>query len=107
MRSHRLARGLGITAGGAAIVAMVGFTGACGNNEQKAPGTSSVAPSTTETTETTETTATTTAPSSSAPAMTPAPAVTPTEKDLDSNGGSLFTPSIHATQRYTPSPGHH
>lgn len=31
--------------------------------------------------------------------------MTPSEKSLDPNGGSLFTPNIHATQQYTPYPG--
>jgi hypothetical protein len=94
MRSHRLIRRLTVAAGGTAIIAMVGFTAACGNNGGKTP-------------ETTPTT--TTAPSSStattAPAM--APAMAPSEKSLSPSGGNLFTPNIHASQQYTPYPGHH
>ncbi|MGB8403112.1 MAG: hypothetical protein WCE30_03435 [Mycobacterium sp.] len=93
MRSERLVRRLTIAAGGTAIIAMVGFTAACGNNGEKAPETS-----------TTPTTSTTTTSSSTA---APAPAVTPSEKSLDPNGGSLFTPNITASQQYTPSLGHH
>ena len=98
MRSHRLIRRLAVAASGTAIIAMVGFTAACGNNNEKTPETST-------TSTTTTTTATTTAPSSSTPTM--APAMAPSEKSLDPNGGSLFTPNIHATQQYTPYPGHH
>ena len=94
MRSHRLVRRLAVAAGGTAIIAMVGFTAACGNNGGKAPETS-----------TTPTTTTTTAPSSSTATM--APAMAPSEKSLSPSGGNLFTPNIHASQQYTPYPGHH
>lgn len=93
MTSDRLVRRLTVAAGGTAVIALVGLTAACGNNGEKAPETP-----------TSTTTTTTTAPSS-APAMTPAPGVTPSEKSLDPNGGSMFTPNIHATQQYTPYPG--
>lgn len=96
MRSHRLARRLTATAGGAAIIAMIGLTAACGNNGQKAPETSTT-PSTTTTTATT--------PSSSA--ETQPPAMAPSEKSLSPSGGNLFTPDITASQQYTPAPGHH
>lgn len=92
MASHRLVRRLAAAAGGTAIIALVGLTAACGNNGEKAPETS-----------TSTTSTTTTAPSSST--ITKAPAMTPSEKSLDPNGGSLFTPNIHATQQYTPYPG--
>jgi hypothetical protein len=94
MRSQRLARRVAAYAGGAAIVAMIGLTAACGSS-QKAPETS-----TTPTT----TTTTTTAPSES-PA--PAPSVSPTEKSINPTGGNLFTPTVKATPAPTAIPGNH
>ena len=94
MISDRLVRRLTVAVGGTAVIALVGLTAACGNNDEKAPETP-----------TSTTTSTTTVPSSTA--ETPAPGVTPSEKSLDPNGGSMFTPNIHATQQYTPYPGHH
>ena len=85
MRSHRLARRVGAYAGGAAIVAMVGLTAACGGSSEKAPETS--------------TTTTTTTPSSSAPS------VTPTEKSINPTGGNLFTPPVKAPPAPTAIPG--
>jgi hypothetical protein len=84
MKSHRLARRVGAYAGGAAIVAMVGLTAACGGSSEKAPETS---------------TTTTTAPSSSAPS------VTPTEKSINPTGGNLFTPPVKAPPAPTAIPG--
>ncbi|MCW2518766.1 MAG: hypothetical protein JWR46_1385 [Mycobacterium sp.] len=84
MRSNRLARRVAAYAGGAAIVAMVGLTAACGGGSQKAPETS--------------TTTTTTAPSS-------APSVTPTEKSINPTGGNLFTPPVKAPPAPTAIPG--
>ncbi len=84
MRSHRLARRVAAYAGGAAIVAMVGLTAACGGGSEKAPETS--------------TTTTTTAPSSS-------PSVTPTEKSINPTGGNLFTPPVKAPPAPTAIPG--
>lgn len=81
MRSNRLARRIAAYAGGAAIVAMVGLTAACGGSE-KAPETS--------------TTTTTTAPSAS-----------PTEKSLNPTGGNLFTPPVKAPPAPTAIPGTH
>ncbi|MDT5315494.1 MAG: hypothetical protein QOE74_4514 [Mycobacterium sp.] len=86
MRSNRLARRVAAYAGGAAIVAMVGLTAACGGGSQKAPETS------------TTTTTTTTAPSS-------APSVTPTEKSINPTGGNLFTPPVKAPPAPTAIPG--
>ena len=83
MRSNRLARRVAAYAGGAAIVAMVGLTAACGGGSQKAPETS---------------TTTTTAPSS-------APSVTPTEKSINPTGGNLFTPPVKAPPAPTAIPG--
>ena len=88
MRSHRLARRLAAYAGGAAVVAMVGLTAACGGGSDKAPETT---PSTT--------TAPSTAPSSSAPS------VTPTEKSINPTGGNLFTPPVKAPPAPTAIPG--
>jgi hypothetical protein len=84
MRSNRLARRVAAYAGGAAIVAMVGLTAACGGGSQKTPETS--------------TTTTTTAPSS-------APSVTPTEKSINPTGGNLFTPPVKAPPAPTAIPG--
>ncbi|MBJ7337314.1 hypothetical protein [Mycolicibacterium sp.] len=84
MRSHRLTRRVAAYAGGAAIVAMVGLTAACGGSSEKAPETS---------------TTTTTAPSSSAPS------VTPTEKSINPTGGNLFTPPVKAPPAPTAIPG--
>jgi hypothetical protein len=86
MRSQRLARRVAAYAGGAAIVAMIGLTAACGSSE-KAPETS-----------TTTTTTTTTAPSST-------PSVTPTEKSINPTGGNLFTPPVKAPPAPTAIPG--
>ncbi len=85
MRSHRLARRVAAYAGGAAVVAMVGLTAACGSSSDKAPETT--------------TPSTTTAPSSSAPS------VTPTEKSINPTGGNLFTPPVKAPPAPTAIPG--
>jgi hypothetical protein len=84
MRSHRLARRVAAYAGGAAVVAMIGLTAACGSSDE--------APETTTPT-------TTTAPSSSAPS------VTPTEKSINPTGGNLFTPPVKAPPAPTAIPG--
>jgi hypothetical protein len=84
MRSHRLTRRVAAYAGGAAIVAMVGLTAACGGSSEKAP----------------ETSTTTTAPSS-------APSVSPTEKSINPTGGNLFTPPVKAPPAPTAIPGSH
>lgn len=81
MRSNRVARRVAAYVGGAAIVAMVGLTAACGGSG-KAPETS--------------TTTTTTAPSAS-----------PTEKSINPTGGNLFTPPIKAPPAPTALPGTH
>jgi len=86
MRSHRLARRVAAYAGGAAVVAMVGLTAACGGGSDKAPETT--------------TPSTTTAPSSSS-----APSVTPTEKSINPTGGNLFTPPVKAPPAPTAIPG--
>lgn len=85
MRSHRLSRRIAASVGGAAIIAMVGLTAACGSSEEKAPETS--------------TPTSTTAPSSSAPS------VSPTEKSINPTGGNLFTPSVKAPPAPTAIPG--
>ena len=86
MRSHRMARRVAAYAGGAAVVAMVGLTAACGGGSDKAPETT--------------TPSTTTAPSSSS-----APSVTPTEKSINPTGGNLFTPPVKAPPAPTAIPG--
>ncbi|MDT7762089.1 MAG: hypothetical protein QOC63_1509 [Mycobacterium sp.] len=88
----RMARRVAALAGGAAIVAMVGFTASCAKGEQKAP----------ETTTTTTTTTTTSAATPSAP-----PSVAPTEKSMNPTGGNLFTPTVKAPPAPTAIPGDH
>ena len=80
MRSRLLARRLAAVAGGAAIVAMVGLTAACGGGE-KAPETSTTTPTTSS--------------------------VTPTEKSISPTGGNLFTPTVKAPPPAVPTPGDH
>ena len=80
MRSRLLARRLAAFAGGAAIVAMIGLTAACGGGE-KAPETSTTTPTTSS--------------------------VTPTEKSISPTGGNLFTPTVKAPPAPTPIPGDH
>ncbi len=76
-----LTRRVSAAIGGAAILAMIGFTAACGSEEKKAP-------------ETTTTTTSTTAPS-----------VEPTEKSISPSGGNKFTPTIKAPPAPTAIPG--
>jgi hypothetical protein len=90
MESRRLSRRLGVVAGGAAIIAMGAFTAGCGTSEKESPSST-----------TTTTTTTSVAPTSSA--GTPAP----TEKQLDPNGGNLFTPTVLAPPAPTAPPGVH
>ena len=78
-----LTRRVSAAIGGAAILAMIGFTAACGSEEKKAPETS-----------TTTTTTSTTAPS-----------VEPTEKSISPSGGNKFTPTIKAPPAPTAIPG--
>ena len=77
MKSNRLARRIAAGVGGAAIIAMVGLTAACGT-EEKAP----------------EETSTTTTPS-----------VSPTEKSINPTGGNLFTPPVTSPPAPTAVPG--
>ena len=81
MRSNRLARRVAAYAGGAAIVAMVGLTAACGGSEK--------------------------APETSTPTTTTAPSASPTEKSLNPTGGNLFTPPVKAPPAPTAIPGTH
>jgi hypothetical protein len=83
MESRRLSR-LGVIAGGTAIVAMGLFTAGCSSTSKESP---------------TTTTTTTTTTTSVAPA--------PTEKQLDPNGGNLFTPGVKAPAAPTVAPGQH
>jgi hypothetical protein len=81
MESRHLSR-LGVIAGGTAIVAMGLFTAGCSSSTKESP-----------------TTTTTTTTTSVAPA--------PTEKQLDPNGGNLFTPDVKAPAAPTVPPGQH
>ena len=83
MDSRRLSRRLGVVAGGAAIIAMGAFTAGCSSTEKQTPSTT-----------TTTTTTTTVAPA-------------PSEKNLDPNGGNLFTPTVLAPPAPTAPPGVH
>ena len=83
MESRRLSRRLGIVAGGTAIIAMGVFTAGCGTSGKESPSTT-----------TTTTTTTTVAPA-------------PSEKNLDPNGGNLFTPGVKAPAAPTVAPGQH
>ena len=80
MRSRLLARRLAAFAGGAAIVAMIGLTAACGGGE-KAPETSTTTPTTSS--------------------------VTPTEKSITPGGGNVFSPTVKAPTPENPTPGDH
>lgn len=80
-----LTRRVSAAVGGAAILAMIGFTAACGSEEKKTPETS-----TTTTTTTTSTTG---------------PSVEPTEKSISPSGGNKFTPTIKAPPAPTAIPG--
>ncbi|WP_099037083.1 hypothetical protein [Mycobacterium neglectum] len=81
MASKRLGRRISAAVGGAAILAMIGFTAACSTESDEAPETS------------TTTTTTTTAPP-----------LTPTEKRAP-DGGDIFTPPVTAP-RATVNPSH-
>ena len=77
MASNRLGRRISAAVGGAAILAMIGFTAACSSESDEAPETS--------------TTTTTTS-------------LTPTEKKPNPNGTNIFTPPVTAPQQtYNPS----
>ncbi|MCV7252252.1 MULTISPECIES: hypothetical protein [Mycobacteriaceae] len=83
--NSNLTRRVSAAVGGVAILAMIGFTAACGNEEKKTPETS-----TTTTTTTTSTTA---------------PSVEPTEKSISPSGGNKFTPTVKAPPAPTAIPG--
>jgi hypothetical protein len=89
MNSRRYGQRIGVFAGGAAIIAMIGLTAACGGGKEEAPSS----------TETTTTTTTTSAPASSEPS--------PTEKSINPTGGNLFTPPVTATPAPNIPPGQH
>ena len=79
MATNRLARRrISAAVGGAAIIAMIGFTAACSSESDEAPETS--------------TTTTTTEPS-----------LTPTEKSINPGGG-VFTPPVTAPQQTVEGP---
>ena len=80
MASNRLGRRISAAVGGAAILAMIGFTAACSSESDEAPETSTTTTTTTE------------------------PSVTPTEKKPGSDGSDIFTPPVTAPQQtYNPS----
>jgi len=79
-------------AGGAVLIVVGAFTAGCGTNGKQAPSTPTP-------TTTTTTTTTTPPPPPSAPA--------PTEKNLNPNGGNLFTPQVKAPPAPTEPPGVH
>jgi hypothetical protein len=80
MALNHPARQISAAVGGAAILAMIGFTAACSSESDKAP-------------ETSTTTTTTTATS-----------LTPTENRPNPNGTNIFTPPVTAPQQtYNPS----
>ena len=89
MNSRRFGQRIGVFAGGAAIITMIGLTAACGGGAEEAPSS----------TTTTTTTTTTEAPATSEPS--------PTEKSINPTGGNLFTPPVTATPAPNVPPGQH
>jgi hypothetical protein len=89
MNSRRFGQRIGVFAGGAAIITMIGLTAACGGGGKEAPSS----------TTTTTTTTTSEAPASSEPS--------PTEKSINPTGGNLFTPPVTATPAPNIPPGQH
>lgn len=83
MNSHLTRRVSAAVGGGVAILAMIGFTAACGNEEKKTPETSTTTTTTTSTT---------------------APSVEPTEKSISPSGGNKFTPTVKAPPAPTAIP---
>ena len=88
MNSRRFGQRIGVFAGGAAIITMIGLTAACGGGGKESPSST--------------TTTTTTTTTSEAPA-TPSP----TEKSINPTGGNLFTPPVVAPAAPTVPPGQH
>jgi hypothetical protein len=88
MNSRRFGQRIGVFAGGAAIITMIGLTAACGGGGKESPS---------STTTTTTTTTTSEAP------VTPSP----TEKSINPTGGNLFTPPVTATPAPNIPPGQH
>jgi hypothetical protein len=88
MKTGLLARRLPALAGGAAIIALVGLTAACGSSSTPSPSST-----------TTTTTTTSVAPTETAP--------TATEKNINPSGGNKFTPSVLAPPPATAIPGTH
>ena len=74
MASNRLGRRISAAVGGAAILAMIGFTAACSSESDKAPETSTTTTTTTE------------------------PSLTPTEKKPNPSGTNVFTPPVVAPE---------
>jgi hypothetical protein len=75
MASNRLGRRISAAVGGAAILAMIGFTAACSSESEKAPETSTTTTTTTEA------------------------SLTPTEKKPNPNGTNIFTPPVVAPEQ--------
>jgi len=73
--ASNLSRRISAAVGGAAILAMIGFTAACSTDSDKPEE------SPTTTTTTTE------------------PTLTPTEKSINPTGGNVFTPPVTAPQQ--------
>jgi hypothetical protein len=90
MNSRRFGQRIGVFAGGAAIITMIGLTAACGGGAKEGPS---------STTTTTTTTTTSEAPASTEPS--------PTEKSINPTGGNLFTPPVTATPAPNIPPGQH
>jgi len=88
MNPRRFGQRIGVFAGGAAIITMVGLTAACGGGGEETPSST-----------TTTTTTTTTSEAPAAPA--------PTEKSINPTGGNLFTPPVTATPAPNIPPGQH
>jgi hypothetical protein len=88
MNSRRFGQRIGVFAGGAAIITMIGLTAACGGGGEETPSST-----------TTTTTTTTTSEAPAAPA--------PTEKSINPTGGNLFTPPVTATPAPNIPPGQH
>jgi hypothetical protein len=88
MNSRRFGQRIGVFAGGAAIITMIGLTAACGGGGKETPSST-----------TTTTTTTTTSEAPAAPA--------PTEKSINPTGGNLFTPPVTATPAPNIPPGQH
>jgi hypothetical protein len=89
MKTGHLTRRLPALAGGAALIALVGLSAACGNSSTPSPSS----------TTTTTTTTTSVAPTETSP--------TATEKNINPTGGNKFSPTVLAPPPATAIPGTH